>query len=436
MPISFPFNPFEGMGDLGLGQPQANGQAVTQGQVAPSRGEAAAADWLAKRKAAIAATKEPAPADQGPGGAVLSSLIAAILTGATGAGVQASAPAAQTALQFGGQQIDAANAAAQKEHVDRIKQAADAVASFDDLTKGARMLLQAQPKLFQGEDMKLISAIAFPETGITMADQAKGSLDPATNNMLDAIEFALKSNDIKDSNELARLHNMAFALRTGKANLFGKDAFLDPEYGLNTTMLAKDFINGAEYVAEYQRTGRIPDVSKLEPRATIGTETIPKARLEALRAWAKLQVDQGLSETEALKTLESDHPDMAALLKSWDSERVGGLPDLSTVGRIALSTYLRQGETGQVMGGGLGNIEYFNQTLQARIDAEREDRMTADAKIIKADIDATFERNVKEGMDPDDALESANESVMKKAMHRGRLRNIDPVILKKIGIGE
>jgi len=177
-------------------------------------------------------------------------------------------------------------------------------------------------------------------------------------------------------------------------------------------------------------------VSKLEPRATIGTETIPKARLEALRAWAKLQVDQGLSETEALKTLESDHPDMAALLKSWDSERVGGLPDLSTVGRIALSTYLRQGETGQVMGGGLGNIEYFNQTLQARIDAEREDRMTADAKIIKADIDATFERNVKEGMDPDDALESANESVMKKAMHRGRLRNIDPVILKKIGIGE
>lgn len=414
------------LSNLGIGQPQAVGNTIDDsGTLTPSNVEAAIKAFHERKNSLEAKVAAPSPKEQGPLAAAVASALAGILggalVGAEGAG------AMDQAFGVGSGLIGARNAERQKEHADQVAAAAKELESVQKVQQTVRMLLQSQPGLFKGEMMKFASSIAFDDTGLMASDPTKGgAVDPSSQMMIDALDFVIQSNDIQDPQILAQLHSQRAQLATGRKIEFVATDFLGDQ--IDQDKLMRDAINGPQLVARI-RAGEKIDPRDIKWKASIKGD-YKDLELDGLALWAKLQVENGMTEEDALQELRAKYPDLAVAVENkWGSLRLGGELDLRTVAQIAVRTYLGEGFEGEILG---RNFPALKQALAGYIDAEREDReITAASGLSKMLTRKAMEYQGK-GMSEKDAHNKALQDLKKE--HPERFRELGDKTLQKLGL--
>lgn len=411
-----------GLSKLGLNT------AGQQPQLNKSDADSAALAWRERRQAALDATLAAAPPKEGIGRALLGTIIAGIVGGAAG-GAEAGMPAMAEAERIGGALVGQRNEAAQADHAAKVAAAAKTLESYDDLTKGMRMILQAQPGLIPEDMMPLAAEIAFPGTGLKL--QSKNAGIPASSQkIVDALDFILKSNDIKDPQELARLHNLRATLAGGLT----KDQLLQPtsfiEGGLlNESWLIENAING-RHLAEKQNRGiriNIEDVD-FKPKGRVSYD---EATISALQRWAKVIVEQELPREDAFDQL--DPVDQELLQQKFGGDRTGEL-DMTSAANLALRTLLKGGETQQAIAGGLGDESYWNNLLGEYLQKEKETQQQKLQDSVELQIEREQARLMQEeGFDEQDAEEQAVELVKKRLRKGGTWQRLDDTFRSQYG---
>lgn len=393
-----------------------------------SEADAAAVAWRQRRQAAMDATMKAAPPQEGIGRALLGSIIAGVLAGAGGAGGEGGQNAMDTALQTGQSLTGDRNKSALAQHAAEVEAANKTLESYDDLTKGMRMILQAQPGLVPAEMMPLAAEIAFPGSGLSLKSKSEG-LPQSSVMMLDAIDAIIKSNDVKDAGTLSRLHNLSATLRgVPKDQLLSPTDFVDGNL-LSESWLIENAINGRE-LAEKQNRGQRININDVDykPKEKV---TYSDQLVSAIQRRAKLMIDQQLTREEALAQLDPADQDIIA---KEMKESLPGMLDADTATDIAMRVLLKGGETQQILGGGLGDENYWNKLVGEYMQKEKEARQKQLQRSVERQIEQEQSRLMREeALDEAEAEEQAVELLKKRLRKGGTWTTLDPAFRKRYG---
>jgi hypothetical protein len=435
MALPFNLSPLLGalpeLSNLGIGQAKAVGQGINIGEnLTAHQVDAAIQSWRDRYQSLIKEAGKAGPTPQNAARAGTAGNVAAgLLAGLLGAGPEAGMAAMADQGAPGAAIVEQQNLAAQQAHLESIKAAAEGLQKMDEVSKGIRMLLQAQPELFQGEMMRLASEIALPGTGLELSVKpGESGLDPSTAGLVSALDFVIKSNDVDNPETLRQLHGLRASLASGRSIEFGTTDFFDPSLGIDADKLMREAVNGRRLASQWQATGTPPDPNDIVWRTTVA-DPLPDMMAKALMRWAQLQME-GMTETEALTQLKAEDPaGHVELVKRYGPERVGGEPDLSVVGKIALNTYLRQGPAGQVMGGGFGNLDFYNEEVSGYIAEEKVSRARKKVETINAIWQQMVDRYRDTGLGDEAAEEKASKYV--RSQFKSQIKEIPEELLRE-----
>jgi len=430
--------------NLGFGNPEPVGQGMSGDSMAASDDIAAAMAWLEKHQAAVDATKAPAPVPQGAEGPqALGGLVAAILAGATGAGVQASAPAAQRAQEVAGAMVAQKNAQAVAEHEAKLKSAVNALKDMNELSSGVRMLLQARPGMFSAEQHRQVSAIALPHSGIEL--DLVGKTKAGEVNELTKFQINYWNDRLKNA---ASADEVAFSLNQVK-DLVGLQGIPESSWdqikreGPTPQWVWDNMANAADLIPHLERTGDI-DWTAARARVKASDETsATQARINrALDEYSSIAYEasdrgQPITRDEIFEqmspinqaTMAKDYPNLFPNLQPDDAARAqqhikGMLPGMLTAQQTGLLA-----NDGRSLDERVADATY--QHMKAMNDVADERRFKRYESEVEAEANKILSEHPEWG-DSAEAYDMANSLAAKvitqRARSRGRANMLPPAM--------
>ena len=360
------------LNDLGQGDQQVVGAGGTSGGSVQGDPSEALANILAKQRdqAAQAAKAIPKPETVGMGGSVLRSALAAVLTGATGAGVQASGPAADAAFQVSEAMREAKNAQSVEEYNQKVADAQQVLDGFSELQKGMRMQLQAQPGTLNPEMESLISEIAYGGVGMGLPNLLhldKGNADSNKGIIGFGKELLKHVKDPTEQASIMRMMGHAYGVTDEQMGPVGSQAFVDPVIGgLSNDLIVKNAANSALLLNQKEKGVRI-EWEDVQWNFT-GTRSTNATQIDYTRQWAEKARALGVGMWEAFDSLPEEI--QIPLQKWFGTMQTQGQFDPNLAFRAAQRAIAQVSKFATLEGGDLGSPDAVNELIKNSVENE------------------------------------------------------------------
>ena len=380
-----------GMGSLGQdqGARPVGAAGLSNGQEVQDSTIAAMVDAIQKQRAEaqkIAKGVGPAPTMPGGQGGALAAALAGILAGAGGAGGQGGAIAMGTAEAVYKSEQEAKYARSLEEYNAAKEGGAAALKTFEEMRKGALMLLQSQPDIMKSEMGPVISELALGGIGMPnmLTLGSKNGLTPGQSKRVEMVEWMMKSGMVKDPAEQERLAQVkADILGIGDLVKGGSQTrWVDPAVGgLSTEAILEHAVNSSWLLGKKERGEKIEWEQVIWRMPNI-PKTVSDQKASLAAEWAQTASRAGVSMWEGFNLMEEDKK---VLLNDWfGSMATQGVLDPKTVFQAGMRAIMETGDMAVMDSGDLSDptpiIEMISTQLNqgvAAVTAKRVDTVNA-----------------------------------------------------------